>query len=109
MGNDLTVKLDLAQERANAMLEATEKTAVHLERIATALKMITEEQKDLRETMNSCKEGRNCCLKLSSDNNTKIIDRFVSIEKELLWIKNVFGLISVVIIIGAMLLKVIEK
>ena len=108
MTEDLLTKLDLAQERVNATLEATEKFVVQMERIAVALKSITEEQRALKDIMSTCKEGRQCCLDRMSKCSAETQNRFNSLEKDMLWVKIIFGSISLLILIGGLLIKLFE-
>ena len=90
---------DITKEEIAIMIDVQSKTVVNLEKIATALKDIVDEQKAITETQTQLKdELKTGALKTKLD----------KAHFDIVLCKYLFGSIGAIVIVGAVILKFIK-
>jgi len=90
---------DITKEEIAIMIDVQSKTVVNLEKIATALKDIVDEQKAITESQNKLKDELN---------NGVIVEKLKTVSECVLFNKHLYTVTGIVILVSVVVLKILK-
>ena len=90
---------EITKEEIAIMIDVQSKTVVNLEKIATALKDIVDEQKAITESQNKLKDELSKGI---------IVDKLTTISEHVLFNKHLYTVTAIVILVSVVVLKILK-